>query len=99
MLRKEFEALVERTVAELPQRFREKLENVAIIVEDYPSEELLDRMEIEDDETLFGLYDSGRMRLVAAMHSPEALRRILECLGLPSRAPPVSPARRSEIVF
>ena len=28
----------------------------------------------------------------------EALHRILECLGLPSRAPPLSPARRSDIV-
>jgi hypothetical protein len=36
----------------------------------------------------------GRMRLVAAIHSPKALCRILECLGLPSRAPPVSPVRR-----
>jgi hypothetical protein len=41
---------------------------------------------------------SGRMRLVAAIHAEEALHRILECLGLPSRAPPLSPARRSDIV-
>ena len=40
----------------------------------------------------------GRMRLVAAIHAEEALHRMLECLGLPSRAPPVSPARRSDIV-
>jgi hypothetical protein len=40
----------------------------------------------------------GRMRLVAAIHAQDALRRILECLGLPSRAPPVRPARRSGIV-
>jgi hypothetical protein len=40
----------------------------------------------------------GRMRLVAAIHSGEALRKILQCLGLPSRAPPFSPARRSDIV-
>jgi hypothetical protein len=40
----------------------------------------------------------GRMRLVAALHAEKALYRILECLGLPCRAPPVSPARRSDIV-
>ena len=34
----------------------------------------------------------GRMRIVAALRSPEAIRAILECLGLPSRAPPVAPA-------
>lgn len=30
----------------------------------------------------------GRMRIIAAIHPPEAIRRILDCLGLPSRAPP-----------
>ncbi len=33
----------------------------------------------------------SRMRIIAALHSAEAIRAILECLGLPSRAPPVSP--------
>ncbi|TMD02410.1 MAG: hypothetical protein E6J01_17855 [Chloroflexi bacterium] len=35
----------------------------------------------------------GRMRILAAIHPPEATRDILECLGLPSRAPPAAPAR------
>jgi hypothetical protein len=34
----------------------------------------------------------GRMRILAAIHSSEAIRRILECLGLPSRAPPTASA-------
>jgi hypothetical protein len=33
-----------------------------------------------------------RMRILAAIHSPEAARKILNSLGLPSRAPPVAPA-------
>jgi hypothetical protein len=33
-----------------------------------------------------------RMRIIAASHSPDAIGKILDCLGLPSRAPPVSPA-------
>ena len=33
----------------------------------------------------------GVMRLMAAIHSPEATRKILDCLGLPSRPPPVAP--------
>jgi hypothetical protein len=34
----------------------------------------------------------GRLRILAAIHSPDAIGKILDCLGLPSRAPPVSPA-------
>jgi hypothetical protein len=34
----------------------------------------------------------GRMRLLAAIHQPDATRGILECLGLPSRAPPIARA-------
>jgi len=34
----------------------------------------------------------GRMRILAAIHSPEAMKKILECLGLPSRAPPIARA-------
>jgi hypothetical protein len=34
----------------------------------------------------------GPMRVLAAIHPPEATRAILDCLGIPSRAPPVSPA-------
>ncbi len=36
----------------------------------------------------------GVMRLIAAIHSPEATRKILDCLGLPSRAPPMAAAVR-----
>ncbi|MBI4474297.1 MAG: hypothetical protein HY646_16630 [Acidobacteria bacterium] len=34
----------------------------------------------------------GRMRILAAIHSPDAIRKILDCLGLPSRDPPVAAA-------
>jgi len=32
----------------------------------------------------------GRMRLVAAIHAPDTTQTILECLDLPSRAPPMA---------
>jgi hypothetical protein len=32
------------------------------------------------------------MRILAAIHPPEATSAILECLGLPARAPPTRPA-------
>jgi hypothetical protein len=34
----------------------------------------------------------GRMRIVAAINPPDAIRKILACLGLPTRAPPIAPA-------
>jgi hypothetical protein len=36
----------------------------------------------------------GRMRIIAASHPPEAIRKILECLGLPSRPPPLARPER-----
>ncbi len=35
-----------------------------------------------------------RLRILAAIHPPDATRRILDCLGLPSRSPPLAPAVR-----
>ena len=32
------------------------------------------------------------MRVLAAIEEPEVARKILECLDLPARAPPLSPA-------
>jgi predicted RNA methylase len=40
----------------------------------------------------------GRRRIIAAIHPPDTTRKILECLGLPSRAPPVARAA-SESLF
>jgi predicted Zn-dependent protease with MMP-like domain len=57
MKRTRFEELVNRAIAGLPQQFLDRLENVAVMVEDRPSAELLERMEIPPDDTLFGLYE------------------------------------------
>lgn len=40
----------------------------------------------------------GRMRVLAAIHPPETTEAILDCLGLPSRAPPAAPPAPDEIV-
>ena len=55
MDRLSFEKLVERSLERLPGKFRNKLRNIMIEIEDEPSEEVLDDMGIEDG-TLFGLY-------------------------------------------
>ena len=36
---------------------------------------------------------AGPMRILAAIHPPTNTRAILEALGLPTRAPPLTPAR------
>lgn len=54
MTRERFSRLVEEALEAIPRRFRDAIENVAVMVEDEPSQELLDEM--EPDETLFGLY-------------------------------------------
>jgi len=56
MTRERFERLVEEALKEIPKRFRKAMHNVAVVVEDEPSQELLDEMEIEPGDTLFGLY-------------------------------------------
>ena len=37
--------------------------------------------------------DVRPMRILAAIHPPETTRAILSSLGLPTRAPPIAPAR------
>jgi hypothetical protein len=34
----------------------------------------------------------GTMRILSAIHAPEAIQKILDCLGLPPRTPPIGPA-------
>jgi predicted Zn-dependent protease with MMP-like domain len=56
MTRRQFEGLVREAVRSIPRRFRDRLQNVAIVVEDEPGPALLDEMGIEPPDTLFGLY-------------------------------------------
>ena len=56
MTRKQFEALVESALRKLPRPFRERLANIAVVVEDWADEETLREMEIEPPDTLYGLY-------------------------------------------
>lgn len=56
MTRARFEQLVAEAIALIPARFRREMRNVAIVVEDEPSPELLQELEIEPPHSLFGLY-------------------------------------------
>ena len=56
MTREHFERLVAQAVRGIPKRFRDEMDNVAVVVEDRPSPELLEEMEIALPDTLYGLY-------------------------------------------
>ena len=56
MTRRQFEAVVERALQRLPRAFKEKLENVVVVVEDWADDETLEEMGIEPSDTLYGLY-------------------------------------------
>ena len=53
---KEFEKLVQEGFLLIPEKFRAKIQNVALLVEDEPSEEIRKREGLSEDETLLGLY-------------------------------------------
>jgi predicted Zn-dependent protease with MMP-like domain len=56
MTRAEFERLVAEAVSLIPRRFRREMKNLALVVEDAPSADLLAEMDIEPPDSLYGLY-------------------------------------------
>ena len=56
MKRKAFEQLVQDALVTIPPHFRQAMRNLAIVVEDEPSPDLLEQMEIDPPDTLLGLY-------------------------------------------
>jgi predicted Zn-dependent protease with MMP-like domain len=56
MTRAKFERLVVEAIMLIPKRFRREMKNLALVVEDEPSPELLEEMEIEPPDSLYGLY-------------------------------------------
>lgn len=52
-----FERLVADALEGIPEPFRSRLVNVAVVVEERPSRELLASFGMSADETLLGLYD------------------------------------------
>lgn len=53
---KEFEELVAEAFEMIPEKFRLKVKNVALLVEDEPSEEVRKRENLKPNQTLLGLY-------------------------------------------
>ena len=57
MTRERFERLVEEALRGIPRRFRDAINNVAVIVEDEPPDHVLHDMDIGPEDDLFGLYE------------------------------------------
>ena len=77
MTRERFRELVEEAIDSIPERFALHIRNVGFIVEDEPSAELLDEMEIDDDGTLLGLYHGTPLTQRRWDHGNELPDRIL----------------------
>jgi len=54
--RDHFKSLVEEAIDTIPRRFAREVRNLAIVIEDRPSDDLLREMEIEPPDTVLGLY-------------------------------------------
>lgn len=57
MEKEEFEALVAEAIESLPPEFKNKLDNVAILVTDWPSREQLRQLRLKARTQLLGLYE------------------------------------------
>lgn len=53
----EFDQLVTRAMDELPQEYITQLDNVAIVYADEPTDEQIQRMKLDNNHLLLGLYE------------------------------------------
>jgi predicted Zn-dependent protease with MMP-like domain len=56
MTREQFRALVEEAIDTIPRRFAREVRNVAIVIEERPSADVLAEMEMGPEDVLLGLY-------------------------------------------
>ncbi len=56
MKRADFDLLVERALARIPRPFRKAMENVEIVVEDWPDPELMLEVTGDEEEAVYGLF-------------------------------------------
>ncbi len=57
MERERFEELVAEAVENLPEKFKEALENIVVLVADWPTREQLESVGMKRKDELFGLYE------------------------------------------
>jgi len=52
----EFSRALRKALSELPPMFHEALSNVAVVVEEWPPDDLLEELGVPPDDTLYGFY-------------------------------------------
>ncbi len=57
MNNEEFEELVNQGIKAIPKKFLDLLDNVAVVIEDLPSQEQIAKIKLKPGWTLFGLYE------------------------------------------
>jgi len=68
MDRERFEWLVAQAVESLPEEFRSKLDNIDVVVEDWPTFEQMAQAGLKDDETLLGLYEGVPLTMRSSLY-------------------------------
>jgi len=53
----QFERLVQEGLKLIPAQIRRLMDNVQIVIEDHPSDKLLEDLGVPEDETIYGLYE------------------------------------------
>lgn len=69
MERERFEELVEQAVESLPQQFRDRLENVAVVVQYWPTGRQLRSVGLRYREELLGLYEGVPLTAFGKEHA------------------------------
>ncbi|MCJ7829758.1 MAG: metallopeptidase family protein, partial [Desulfobacterales bacterium] len=54
---RQFDQIVQQALDRIPVRFRDTMDNLLITVEQRPSRELLEEMDLPPDEPLFGIFE------------------------------------------
>jgi predicted Zn-dependent protease with MMP-like domain len=74
--RNRFDKILEAVLAEMPPMVKDLLDKVALIVEDYPSRQVMEEMEVEYRDELCGLYTGiplGEKHLETPPHLSDAV--------------------------
>jgi predicted Zn-dependent protease with MMP-like domain len=67
----EMEAMCAEAFARLPAEFREPVKGVAIRVEDFPTEDVIEAMELESEFDILGLYSGAPITMRSHADAPQ----------------------------
>ena len=73
MEREAFEKIAEQAFEGLPEQFREAIENVGVVIEEYPDEELVHKMRLRSKHHLLGLYQGVPLPLRGTWYGMTAI--------------------------